>query len=369
MVRACWVLVGMVLLVGLQAGCERTSKVVKLGFVGALSGRSSGIGQEGRDAFLLAIEQVNRQGGINGHPVEALVVDHGSNADQAIQVLRQMKEAGVEGVVGPMMSQIAIPLAAEADRLELPLVGPTVSTEALSHRNDYFFRPHYSDSQAAAILAGHLRDEHLSRVAILYDLDNRAYSESWIQAFSETFPEEVAQVPFASSTGPVFSELVASLKKHPPEAVLIIANAPDTGIICQQLELQGLKVAKYATCWSASGPLSQYGGHSVEGLEFLHSIKIDSSAPSYRTYLADFQARFKRAPMFPALHAYDATRLLLHAAQSRKPGESLATALRDIREFQGVQYPLTFNETGDLEHPPLFLTRVTDAQLCFVCNM
>jgi len=367
--RSIRMIVGVVVLLALLPGCEKQPETVKIGFVGALSGRSSGIGQEGRDAFLLAVEQVNRQGGVHGRPVEVLVLDHGSEEGGAVQALRDMKDAGVQGVVGPMLSQIAIPMAAEADRLELPLVGPTVSTEELSHRDDFFFRPHYSDGQAASILAGHLRAEQRTRVAIFFDLDNRAYSESWRSAFSSHFPGQTVDIPFTSSAAPVFSRLVSALRAQPPDAVLIIANAPDTAMICQQLELQGLKVAKYATCWSASGPLNRYGGHSVDGLEFLHSINLSSSAPAYRLFLDDFQARFSRAPLFPALHAYDATRLLLHAAELRKANESLAASLRGIRKFQGVQYLLNFDDTGDLENPPLFLTRVVDSQFCFVCTM
>jgi len=353
----------------LLPGCQPSSRPVTLGFVGALSGRASGIGQEGRDAFLLAVEQFNAEGGLHGRPIHVLVRDHQGRPAEARRILQELKEDGAVAVVGPMMSQMAVAMAPEADRLQLPVIGPTVSTEELSGTRDYFFRPHYSDSQAANHLARLMADEKIGRVTIVRDLDNQAYVESWSEAFQRKFPGRVTLLPFRSSQKPTFADLVQRLKASAPEAVLILANAPDTGMLAQHMARQGVPARKYATCWSASGPLIQYGGDSVEGLEFLHSVNIDSHAVAYITFRQQFRKRFGREPLFPAVHAYDATRIVLEALSRRDRGESLDQALLRIRTFDGVQYPLVFTPAGDLDSPPLFLTRIDHAKICFVCNV
>jgi len=351
------------------AACQKKSAPYKIGFVAGLTGRGSGLGQEGRDAFLLAMEQFNRQGGIDGRPVEYLVVDHLSTPAGIRAALGKMHDAGVTAVIGPMSSQMAVQMVPEAERLGLLLIGPTVSTDELSDKKDNFFRPHYSDRQAAGKLARIVMDNKIDRVAIIQDDDNRSYSESWNSAFQQAFSGTVETLTFTSSSSPSFSNLVKPLQKNPPGAVLILANAPDTGLICQQLAKQGTRVALYATCWSASGPLVSYGGQSVEGLEFLHSINVNNASPPYEAFSRAFLARYNRKHLFPAIHAYDATMLLLQTLAARQPDEKVDEALLRLRTFQGLQYPLTFSDTGDLVDPPLFLTLVKDAQLCFVCNI
>jgi len=365
----CGLLVTVLIWSVLLSGCRQSAPPVTIGYVSALSGRAAGLGQEGRDAVLLAVEQFNRAGGLQGNPVQVQIRDHHGDAGEALSILRQFKQAGIVAVVGPMMSQMAVAMAPEADRLELPLISPTVSTEELSGKRDFFFRPHYSDHQAATYLAQLMAAEEIARVAIVQDLDNRSYVESWSEAFCRDFPGSVVLVPFHSSQDPVFAELVSELAGGSPQAVLILANAPDTGMIAQHMARKKIEVRKYATCWSASGPLVHYGGESVEGLEFLHSINHESDAADYVLFRQRFRERFDREPLFPAVHAYDTARILLETLTRRRDGESLQDALLRIRAFEGTQYPLVFSPTGDLERPPLFLTRITQAKFCFVCNV
>jgi len=349
--------------------CQKKTETYKVGFVAGLTGRGGGLGQEGRDAFLLAVDQFNHQGGIDGRPVETLIVDHLSTPEGIRAALGKMHDAGVAAIVGPMMSQIAVQMVPEAERLGLTLITPTVSTDALSDKQDRFFRPHYSDRQAAVKLARIFMEEQFGRVAIIQDSDNSSYSESWNQAFQDAFSGTVTTLSFSSSSSPSFTRLVEPLQKDPPQAVLILANAPDTGLISQQIGKQGLKVSLYATCWSASGPLISYGGQSVEGLEFLHSVNISSTAAPFVKFSRDFLSRYNRKHLFPAVHAFDATKIALQTLAAREPQETFAEALLRLRTFQGLQYPLTFSDSGDLVDPPLFLTSVKDAQLCFVCNV
>jgi len=346
--------------------CQQRSEPSTVAFIAGLTGRGGGLGQEGRDAFLLAVDQFNRQGGIDGKPVETLVVDHLSTPDGMRAALEQLQAAGVGAVVGPMSSQVAVQMAPETERLGMTLISPTVSTDVLSDKRDLFFRPHYIDRQAAVKLAGIFTERQLKSVAIIQDNDNHAYSESWNRSFQRVFSGSVETLSFSSSSSPSFTRLVEPLQENSPDAVLILANAPDTGLICQQLVKQGTRVALFATCWSASGPLISYGGHSVEGLEFLHSINISSKSATYEKFSHDFLSRYNRRHLFPAMHTYDATMILLQALAAQKANETLPDALLRLRSFQGLQYPLVFSDSGDLVDPPLFLTRVKDARFNFV---
>ena len=48
----------------------------KIGQVGSLTGFGSYYGIVQKEAALLAVEEINRQGGINGHPLELIIYDN-----------------------------------------------------------------------------------------------------------------------------------------------------------------------------------------------------------------------------------------------------------------------------------------------------
>ena len=56
---------------------------LRLGFVGGLSGRVADLGIEGRNGAMLAVEQRNKLGGVNGRQVELVVEDDQQNVDAA----------------------------------------------------------------------------------------------------------------------------------------------------------------------------------------------------------------------------------------------------------------------------------------------
>ena len=131
---------------------------VRIGFLGELTTRASGLSISARDGFLLAIEEINARGGINNRPVEGIVQDTRMQNETALNALRKLAEQKVSVIIGPMTSQTAVAVVGEANRLEIPLISPTSSTNKLSGVDDYFFRVYYTNAQAAQLLAKQGRD-------------------------------------------------------------------------------------------------------------------------------------------------------------------------------------------------------------------
>ncbi|MBW1797231.1 MAG: ABC transporter substrate-binding protein, partial [Deltaproteobacteria bacterium] len=93
-------------------GCEN-KKPVKVGFVGGLTGRLSYLGTAGRNGVILAVEEINEAGGINGRPVELITRDDGHDPKVAVKVDRELIGEGVVAIIGHMtssMSMAALPL-------------------------------------------------------------------------------------------------------------------------------------------------------------------------------------------------------------------------------------------------------------------
>ncbi len=354
----------------LPAGCKEPEPM-RIGFLGELTTRAAGLSTSGRDGFLLAIEEVNARGGINNRKVEALVQDTRMHKATALHAVHSLVDSNVSAIIGPMTSQTAVTVVPEINQSKIPMVSPTVSTNKLNGLDDYFFRVYYTNAQAATLLAEELSSqEGLSRIAAIYDLSNSAYTEDWIRHFQGVLEESggslVASIPFDLRSDTLFHDLATEAIEAKPQGILILANAIDTAMICQQLTKIGAELPRYATGWSYSDDLIQFGGKSVEGLHIIQSVDLQNPSATMQRFVEAYQERFRSSPNFPALHAYDATRMILAIMEKTTDPKAIREELLKIESFEGLQSDLSLDRYGDLKHPLLHLAHITNGQ--FIMN-
>lgn len=350
----------------LLAGCEE-SKPVRIGFIGELTTRAAGLATSGRDGFLLAIEEINARGGVGGRQVEGLVVDARMHKETALHAIHKLADAQVSAIIGPMTSQTAVTIVPTANNLKIPLVSPTASTNKLSGIDDYFFRVYYTNAQAAQLLAKHLSTGGEPRhIAVVYDLGNRAYTEDWVQYFQEVLEKnsssKVTRIPFDIRTDTFYLDLANKAIEAKPDGVLLLANAVDTAMICQQLTKLDAEPQRYATGWSYSDDLIQFGGKSVEGLTIIQSADPQDPEATMQEFVKNYEKRFRSTPNFPAMHAYDATRMILAIIQEETSPEAIRSHLQKMENFNGLQSDLSLDRFGELKHPRLHLARISNGQ-------
>lgn len=349
----------------LQAGCT-DSDPVRIGFLGGLTTRAAGLSTSGRNGFQLAIEETNARGGVNNRQVEGLIRDTRGHKETALQAIHFLKSQKVSAIIGPMTSQTAIEVVPEINLAKIPMISPTVSTNQLSAIDDYFFRAYYTNAQAAKLLAERLLSQGTMRVAVIYDLSNKAYTEDWVNHFEEVIEQaeasEVVRIPFDIRAETLFLDLATEAAETGPQGILILANAVDTAMICQQLAKLSVKTPLYATGWSYSDDLIQFGGKSIEELYIIQSADFTDSSPALQGFVTAYRQRFGAEPNFPALHAYDATRLLISALEETTKPEELRDALLKIESFAGLQSDITFDRYGDLKHPRLHLAQIVNGR-------
>jgi len=342
---------GVVLALALAlSACDKVP--LSVGFLGGLTGHAADLGTAGRDGALLAVEQVNLLGGIAGAPVKLHEFDDRQQLDSLAQVLLSMQQAAVVGVVGPMTSSMAkgwIPLANQAGLLT---VSPTVTSSDFTGQDDFFFRVISDTSTYARASAEHYaQDSQLRRFAVALDENNAAYTRSWLKHFKAAVQERgatlVSEIGFGLAASAPLAEVVRQSLAARPDALVLIANAPDTARIVQRVRKENGHLPLIAAEWSATEQLLMLGGRAVEGLRVAQYMDHQSTTPDYLKFVADFRQRFGRAPGFAEVAAFDAMRVLLQALAQRQSGESLKASVLRIRHFQGLQQVVEFDDWGD----------------------
>ncbi|WP_051309023.1 ABC transporter substrate-binding protein [Desulfogranum japonicum] len=332
-------------------GCH-PPEPIKIGFIGGTTGRVADLGISGRDAIQLAVEEVNLEGGINGRTLQLIIKNDQQNEEKARQAVAELIEEQVEVVVGPMTSDMAMVIVPELNRAKIVCVSPTVSTEKLSGKNDYFFRvTATTKNNASQSGAYHARTGKIHRLAVLYDLNNQAYSTNWLKYFRQEFEQKDRQIiislGFDATAGDVFSEAVNQVLAVNPEGILVIGNSMDSALICQQIRKANTHVYITLADWGATERLLELGGKSVEGATAIQVFDRADPSSYFQQFRETYLERFQEEPGFGGVLAYDAAKVVVHALKIRKKGQSLKEAIDQMAEIQGLQMPISFDEYGE----------------------
>lgn len=331
--------------------CNRPA-VIKLGFVAGISGRVADLGVSGLNGVVLAVERRNASGGIHGVPVELVVRDDAQDTETAKRVVGELLEQNVVAIIGHMTSNMSMATVPLVNERKVLMLSPTTTTNKLTGKDDYFFRVINSTRAYATRSAQYYRhDLKWSRVALAYDRDNYAYSQSWMNDFRSAFEFEggkvIGTIPFVSGNSPSFKELVQALLQGKPDAIILVASAIDAAMLCRQIRTMDSKVMLGTSEWASTEQLIELGGKAVEGIYQAQFIDRFSTKPAYRDFQQSYRTRFGKEPGYAGVAAYDAASVVLEALARRKEGETLRETILNIGTFDGLQEPVVFDAYGE----------------------
>jgi ABC-type branched-subunit amino acid transport system substrate-binding protein len=114
-------------------GTSSSSDAIKIGFVTELTGASVSDGYGARIAAELAVNETNASGGIDGRPVDLVVVDDRTNPQEAAKCAAALdQQDGVLAILGPTDLGDAQAVQNYAEANGVPLVISAVSSATLS---------------------------------------------------------------------------------------------------------------------------------------------------------------------------------------------------------------------------------------------
>ena len=131
----------------------QSDDTLKVGVMLTLSGPAGVIGEQARDAFLLAVEDMG--GKLGGLETEVIVVDDELKPDNAVNKAKELVERDkVDFVVGPIFSNIMMAIAKPVTQSETILISPNAGTSVLAGPgcSEYLFVTSYQNDQVHEVL-------------------------------------------------------------------------------------------------------------------------------------------------------------------------------------------------------------------------
>jgi branched-chain amino acid transport system substrate-binding protein len=205
-------------------------KPVKIGFVYIMSGPFATYGQFAKQGAELAIDEINKAGGIDGRKVEALFEDSSGKPDVGIRVIRKLVyENGVDVVMGLDSSGVASAVAPVMKELKTPLIITHAATPDVTgtNCNRYTFRISLNINQniaMASTIAAGLKAKTWTTAGPDYSFGHQSW-EYFQKYLSKKKPDAVflpaADAAFSPAATTDFSAYVTKIMNSKADGVLI----------------------------------------------------------------------------------------------------------------------------------------------------
>lgn len=336
--------------IGVFSSCKDSSPI-KIGFVAGTTGKVADLGVGGRNGVMLAVEQRNAKGGVNGRPIELVIRDDEQNPDTAKKVISELVAQNIEAVIGPMTSSMAMAMVPVVNSSKTILLSPTVTTKDLAGQDDNFLRVISTTAMYAEKNATYQIRLGRRRVSAIYDIGNKSYTESWLNDFRSVFEKLGGKVvsvsQFKSGDNTRFAISATEILSSKPDLVLILANSVDAGMLCQQMRKQDLRVPIVLSEWASTEGLIDLGGSAVEGITIAQFLNRSDTSRKFQEFRSAYAKRFGKEPGFAGMAGYDSALVLMEALGKRPANQTLKETIIRTGTFNGVQQPITIDKFGD----------------------
>jgi branched-chain amino acid transport system substrate-binding protein len=330
-------------------GCSEKS--FKVGFISDLSTRNSQLGIDARNAVTLLIEEINSTGGINGKTIELIVKDNQSDVDYAIQQHQSFIDEDVKLVIGHLKSSMVESIN-QSQSDQLMFFSPSISTDNLSMRDDYFLRTSPINSRQAEILSEYFHHKNIDKLTVVYDENNAEYTVNLVNALERIYHHDgyriTQKIGYNSSTDDL-EEVLNNIKSNTFENILFVSQASDTAYFLQSLKRDQFQFNAFSVSWSMTHDLIELGGSAVEDIIFVGTYTPEHETDAYGVFRQKYFERFETEPTFISVLAYDAALVLfkgIEVADSDEP-KAVKEAILKLESFDGLNESFKIDEYGD----------------------
>ncbi len=358
-------------------------EAVKIGAFFALSGPAANIGTPTKLVAQMVTEKINKEGGINGRPIELIIGDTESDPAKAAVIAKKFLFSDkVAAIIGPTSTAEGMSVKKIIEDAAVPVVMTVGGDPVIMGGNfgayTYIFKSPQRSSVAAQKLYGYLKAKGLTKVALFtasdsFGKDGLGWLEKLAPDFGITFTAK-------ESFGPSDTDMTAQLtkiKNSSPQAIvswtigpvgsIVAKNKVQVGITTPLFQCHGLPDPKYI---ELAGKASE--GDRMPSTKLLVGASLPDSDPQKKViaeFIHLYRDVYKHDKDFPinthSGYAWDA--IMLVANGMKKAGtdpKALRAAIEQTKGYVGVSgvYNLTPEDHNGLGVDSMVMVQVKDGK-------
>ena len=346
-------------------GADNAGDVFKIGASGPLTGGAAAYGQAVEKGAQIAVEEINAAGGINGVMIEFKMEDDEHDAEKAVLAYNNLKDWGMQIMMGTVTSAPCIAVEAEASADNMFLITPSgTAVDCISGPNA--FRLCFSDPAQGTKSAEFIGVNKLAtKVAIIYDSSD-PYSSGICESFKaeagKQGVEVVATEAFTADSKTDFKVQLQKAKDSNAELLFLPIYYQEASLILQQANDIGFAPMIFG-CDGLDGILGveNFDVKLAEGVMLLTPFAADAQDELTKKFVATYAEKNNgEVPMQFAADAYDAIYAIKMAIE--KSGatadmsaselcDAMSAAMTEI-SLTGLTGTITWDASGEPNKEP-----------------
>ena len=310
----------------------------------------------------LAVEEINRQGGVLDRPLKLIVLDNRSTPIDSTIAAQEAVRLQSMAVIGADWSSHSLAIAPVLQKAAIPMISPGSTNPKVTRVGDYIFRVCFLDSFQGTAMAHFAYYELEAKKAVVLTNMDEEYSLMLAQFFTKAFKEKGGHIlweGYYRGKAVDFATLLKKVKALQPDAVYVPGYERDSGLLIRQGVSMGIKT----TFLGGDGwdRIYQYGKEAVEGgfysAHWHPEVPSEKSIHLHKIYKQRYGKRIKSD--FTAL-GYDATTLLFDAVKRAGAWDraKIRDALSETTDFDAVTGIISFDQNGDPRNKEIVILKI-----------
>ncbi len=319
--------------------CE-AAETVKIAAIFSITGN---VGYKGEDNIELqaaryAVDELNRQGGLLGKPVELIEFDNKSSSIGSKLAAQKAVKSGVIAVVGPNWSSHALVASPILQSAGIPTISPVATNPNVTLTGNYIFRACYTDTFQGTVMARFAVRHLKAGKAVVLTNTSEKYSMGLAQFFTQHFRKKGGNILWEGeylNDTPDFLPVLEKTKMLQPDVIFLPDYYKRAGAVMKQARSIGISaVFLGGDAWRGK-EIFNYGGKAVEGGYFCTHWHSDIPTEKSQQFVAAYEKKYTKPTQAVIPLVYDAISIIADAirrANSLNPSD-IRNALASTRNF------------------------------------
>lgn len=355
------------LVLTVMAGCggkSKSSSTFLIGCTGPLSGDASSYGTSVMQGATLAVEEINKNGGLNGIEFSFVMKDDKATAGDAKDGYNQLYDDGMKISLGSVTSGSCATFAELAAKDNIFVMTPSASAADVIKKGTNTFRVCFGDPDQGTLAAEEL-SKNFNKIGCIYDTSD-PYSSGIYEAFSaemKKLGKEFTTKTFDQENKIDFSTQVEALKDC--DVIFLPFYYTEAGLVAKKCVDKGV-TAELFGCDGLDGIASQIDSTVTNKIRYITPFDVASTDEKVATFVKNYKEKFNTDPDQFAADGYDAVYSIYNAMKSAGVKDVSITA-SDLCDkivdaitapdfsYDGVTGKMTWDKTGAATKVPVIV--------------
>ena len=346
------IMIGAAVLFTACVGGEKVSETetIKIGGLAPLTGSLAIYGVTTTNGANLAINEINKNGGILGKKVEYITLDTKGDSTEAVMAYNKLIDRGVSAIIGEITSKPSLAVAEIAAQDNMPMITPTGTQVDITEAGPSIFRVCFTNPYQGKVLAVLAKERLNADTAAIMINNSSDYSDGIAKAFIEQ--ADILGIKMTAKEGYAdgdkdFRAQLTKIAAEQPDVLLVPEYYEQASLIATQAREVGVKAVFIGSDgWDGiTKTLDSSSYNAIENSYFTNHFSMQDTAPKIQNFLKSYKDTYNEDPSAFSALGYDAVYMVKKAVENAgsTDKEAVVDALKNI-EYDGITGYLTFDE-------------------------